>query len=469
MPAGRAAPISAHVVNRPRVMAALPSVSQPQSPARPVASRQTNEGVERSVATQCARPAPTASNTARPVKIIDGPLVGLERELHGVRLSGGRTELRNKMVLARTEGIGSDGEPLLKLVVDGVHRDRACVEIVTSPHPRESYADGPLKETLSLVEKECKALADQEPLRRAPATLRDLTQALNSTLAKLAGRQFSLIADCPDVKLKAPHGKGATNDYQQTNVSIPYESLADPKRALEKYFFSDAGDKARFVRARDVSNELIDELERQPQIQGHATDTLRAFIFQMIYQDSILNELAEAADFYKEVFPLFVKSTLHDVLFATLSNGDVGMLKDFSVATSFKKMFKEAVAKTFDDSRTSNHYSSVPIVLDQVLLEFRLNCEQQEMQWSDIRYGDHGEIDTAIVHVVSRDGKRKVFKADINLEMSEWNSAHIISPNVSSRLPTLRDHAGNNYVVVEARQGNCPLNKSTGSFPNFEI
>ncbi|KVN46056.1 hypothetical protein WJ64_25035 [Burkholderia ubonensis] len=189
----------------------------------------------------------------------------------------------------------------------------------------------------------------------------------------------------------------------------------------------------------------------------------------MIYQDSILNELAEAADFYKEVFPLFVKSTLHDVLFATLSNGDVGMLKDFSVATSFKKMFKEAVAKTFDDSRTSNHYSSVPIVLDQVLLEFRLNCEQQEMQWSDIRYGDHGEIDTAIVHVVSRDGKRKVFKADINLEMSEWNSAHIISPNVSSRLPTLRDHAGNNYVVVEARQGNCPLNKSTGSFPNFEI
>ncbi|WP_199154759.1 hypothetical protein [Chromobacterium sp. ASV23] len=395
----------------------------------------------------------TQPTDARPVAVLSGPMLGLEIELHGVRVSG--VGVDNKVTLAQTAARDANGNPLLKLVVDGAHRDKSCVEIVTAP---QAFQSGPLRDALDLLQQQSKQLAQQSRNAKTKPQMEDLIKAFNTSLKGDATR-FLLSAGEIKARIAAPGVNDKRgNDYQQTNVMVPYAALAQKDSGIGELFFSSALQRARFSKSVDQANGLTDTMLRRIGHQGDAP-MVRAFLCQMIYQDSILNEKAEDSEFYKDAFPFFIKTTLHDVLFSLLSKEDVAVLSRFVSQPDFQQQMKAAILATFSEQSPRVNFLSSALVLHPETLDFRAACEPQELQWSNLDMGSGHEIHHATVSAIAKNGRRKDFFANADFEYGEWTRAHIVSPYIGSRLPAFMDGAGRSYVVAEARKATCPLNK----------
>lgn len=415
----------------------------------------------RAEAAQAAAPsAQTAAppTAAKPVCVVDGPMLGVELELHGVRVSG--AGLENKTTLARTAACDAEGNPLLKLVVDGAHRDKPCIEIVTAPHAPRDFGSGPLRDALDQLQSQCKLMAGQSRNARARPEMSELVKNFNAALKGDAVR-YRLADGGSRVYLAAPGPNDKrSNDYQQTNVMVPYAALAQPGSGIGELFFSSTVQRVRFDKAVAQANAVVDDMLRRTGQEGDAP-MVRAFLCQMIYQDSLLNEKAGDSEFNKDVFPFFIKTTLHDALFSLLGERDVQVLTLFTEQADFSRQMKHAIRATFADASTRVDYSSADLVLHKDTLRFRAGCEPQELQWSNLKMDGH-EVDTATVSAIDRAGQRKDFFANANLEYEDWTRGHIVSPYIGSRLPAFLDRAGQPYVVAEARKDQCLLNKDFG-------
>ncbi|MDE1715984.1 hypothetical protein PWG14_26320, partial [Chromobacterium amazonense] len=187
---------------------------------------------------------------------------------------------------------------------------------------------------------------------------------------------------------------------------------------------------------------------------------VRAFLCQMIYQDSILNEKAEGSQFYKDAFPFFIKTTLHDALFSLLSQEDVAVLTRMVDQRDFQQQMKQAIQASCTNPHTRIDFISSALVLDPETLRFRAICEPQELQWSNLDMSEGHEVHHATVSAIASDGRRKDFFANADLEYGEWTRGHIVSPYIGSRLPAFLDGTGRPYVVAEARKVDCALNQN---------
>lgn len=451
LPGGRQAP-------RATPPASQPPASMPRGATAAQRLPTSTSRGDRAEAAQAAAPsAQTAAppTVAKPVRVVDGPMLGLELELHGVRVSG--AGLENKTTLARTAACDAEGNPLLKLVVDGAHRDKPCIEIVTAPHAPRDFGAGPLCDALDLLQSQCKQMAGQSRNARTRPEMSDLVKNFNAALKGDAAR-YRLDAGGVRAHLAAPAANDTRhNDYQQTNVMVPYAALAQPGSGIGELFFSSAAQRERFDKAAAQANAVVDDMLRRTGQEGDAP-MVRAFLCQMIYQDSLLNEKADESDFYKDVFPFFIKTTLHDALFSLLGDDDVRLLTRFTEQADFPRQMKQAIRATFADASTRVDYSSADLVLHKDTLRFRAGCEPQELQWFNVKK-DGQEVDTATVSAIDRTGQRQNFFANANLEYGEWTRGHIVSPYIGSRLPAFLDRAGHPYVVAEARKDQCLLNK----------
>ncbi|MEJ8675072.1 hypothetical protein [Chromobacterium amazonense] len=440
------------------------ATSQPRPSAGLASPARLTTATQRPPVTTAAAPAAapaarsaTMPTDARPVAVFSGPMLGVEIELHGVRVSSAGVD--NKVTLAQTAAHDAHGNPLLKLVVDGAHRDKPCVEIVTAPHAPQAFQSGPLRDALDLLQKQSKQLAQQSRNAKSRPQMEDLIKAFNATLKGEATR-FRLAAGEANARIAAPGVNGKRcNDYQQTNVMVPYAALAQKDSGISELFFSTAAQRARFHASVDQANRLADTMLHSIGYEGDVP-MVRAFLCQMIYQDSILNEKAEGSQFYKDAFPFFIKTTLHDALFSLLSQEDVAVLTRMVDQRDFQQQMKQAIQASCTNPHTRIDFISSALVLDPETLRFRAICEPQELQWSNLDMSEGHEVHHATVSAIASDGRRKDFFANADLEYGEWTRGHIVSPYIGSRLPAFLDGTGRPYVVAEARKVDCALNQN---------